>query len=191
MVIQMIKKLYHGTNMYFEEPDLAEAADFKDFGRGYYLTTNQFQAEKWAIRDLIDNDKNDVAYVYEYEFDTDDTKNLRILELLIYNEEWLDFIACNRTKKEENIQYDLIYDRMADSRGEILTEAIRDYINKIKTAKETLAIARFRDRNMNQYCFKTYEALAKIEKKRYAEVYRLNGKPKVIKWYKMEVENNG
>lgn len=191
MVIQMIKKLYHGTNMYFEEPDLAEAADFKDFGRGYYLTTNQFQAEKWAIKDLIDNDKNDVAYVYEYEFDTDDTKNLRILELLIYNEEWLDFIACNRTKKEENIQYDLIYDRMADSRGEILTEAIRDYINKIKTAKETLAIARFRDRNMNQYCFKTYEALAKIEKKRYAEVYRLNGKPKVIKWYKMEVENNG
>lgn len=191
MVIQMIKKLYHGTNMYFEEPDLAEAADFKDFGRGYYLTTNQFQAEKWAIRDLIDNDKNDVAYVYEYEFDTDDTKNLRILELLIYNEEWLDFIACNRTKKEENIQYDLIYDRMADSRGAILTEAIRDYINKIKTAKETLAIARFRDRNMNQYCFKTYEALAKIEKKRYAEVYRLNGKPKVIKWYKMEVENNG
>lgn len=187
----MIKKLYHGTNMYFEEPDLAEAADFKDFGRGYYLTTNQFQAEKWAIRDLIDNDKNDVAYVYEYEFDTDDTKNLRILELLIYNEEWLDFIACNRTKKEENIQYDLIYDRMADSRGAILTEAIRDYINKIKTAKETLAIARFRDRNMNQYCFKTYEALAKIEKKRYAEVYRLNGKPKVIKWYKMEVENNG
>lgn len=191
MVIQMIKKLYHGTNMYFEEPDLAEAADFKDFGRGYYLTTNQFQAERWAIRDLIDNDKNDVAYVYEYEFDTDDTKNLRILELLIYNEEWLDFIACNRTKKEENIQYDLIYDRMADSRGAILTEAIRDYINKIKTAKETLAIARFRDRNMNQYCFKTYEALAKIEKKRYAEVYRLNGKPKVIKWYKMEVENNG
>lgn len=191
MVIQMIKKLYHGTNMYFEEPDLAEAADFKDFGRGYYLTTNQFQAERWAIRDLIDNDKNDVAYVYEYEFDTDDTKNLRILELLIYNEEWLDFIACNRTKKEENIQFDLIYDRMADSRGAILTEAIRDYINKIKTAKETLAIARFRDRNMNQYCFKTYEALAKIEKKRYAEVYRLNGKPKVIKWYKMEVENNG
>lgn len=65
------------------------------------------------------------------------------------------------------------------------------YINKIKTAKETLAIARFRDQNMNQYCFKTYEALAKIEKKRYAEVYRLDGKPKVIKWYKMEVENNG
>lgn len=59
--------------IYYEEPDLAEALDFKDYGRGYYLTTNQSQAERWAIRNLTDNDINDVAYVYEYEFDTGNT----------------------------------------------------------------------------------------------------------------------
>lgn len=30
----MRKKLYHGTDIYYEAPDLAEALDFKDFGRG-------------------------------------------------------------------------------------------------------------------------------------------------------------
>ena len=184
----MRKKLYHGTNIYYEEPDLAEALDFKDFGRGYYLTTNQLQAERWAIRDLKDNDINDVAYVYEYEFDADNTKNLRILELLVYNKEWLDFITAHRTTVEKNIQYDLIFDRMADSRGPILVEAIRDYRNKIKTAEETLAIARFRDQNMNQYCFKTQEALEKIKRVKYEEVYKLNGNPKPKHWYKVEVK---
>lgn len=186
--MQMIKKIYHGTSIYYEEPDLAEAADFKDFGRGYYLTTNESQAAKWAIRYLKDNDLNDTAYVYEYEFDTDNTKNLKTLELLVYNKEWLDFIAYNRTTKERDIQYDLVFDRMADSRGAVLTKAIRDYINKKKTAAETLAIARFRDNDMNQYCFKTKEALDKIKRTRYTEVYRLNGSPNPKHWYKMEVK---
>ncbi len=180
--------LYHGTDIYYKEPDLAEAADFKDFGRGYYLTTNLSQAGRWAIRNLRNNDINDIAYVYEYEFDTDNTKNLRVLELLVYNKEWLDFIANNRTTVERNIQYDLIFDRMADSRGNVLTEAIRDYKQKKKTAEETLAIARFRDNNMDQYCFKTKEALDKIKRTRYAEVYSYNGNPKPKNWYKVEVK---
>lgn len=38
---------------------------------------------------------------------------------------------------------------------------------------------------MNQYCFRTKEALDKIKRTRYTEVYRLNGNPKPKHWYKM------
>lgn len=155
------------------------------------MTTNQSQAEKWAIRNLADNDINDVAYVYEYEFDTDNTKNLRVLELVVYNKEWLDFIAEHRTTMEKSIKYDLIFDRMADSRSPILAKAIREYKSKIKTAEETLVIARFRDQNMNQYCFKTQEALDIIRRTKYEEVYSLNRKPKSKRWYKCGGEING
>ena len=31
-------KLYHGTDAFFENPDLSMCRPFKDFGRGFYLT---------------------------------------------------------------------------------------------------------------------------------------------------------
>ncbi len=179
----MLKHLYHGTSIYFEEPDLSEAADFKDFGRGYYLTTNIEQAERWAIRTLNYNSMKDVAYLYEYEFDTNDLKGLRTLELLQYNKKWLDFIACNRTEIEREICYDLIYDRMADSRGMLLAKAIREYQGGFKTAAETLLIAKFKGNHYDQYCFKTSLALNTIKRKRYATLYNEGGNPKVIEWF--------
>ena len=47
--MQMIKKLYHGTKVYFDEPDLKKAKNRKDFGKGFYLTTNYDQAMRWEI----------------------------------------------------------------------------------------------------------------------------------------------
>ena len=113
--MQMIKKLYHGTKIYFDEPDLKKAKNRKDFGKGFYLTSNYDQAMRWAIKKLPNNDKNCTAYVYEYEFDTDNAKELHVLELLEYNKEWLDFITPNRHEGEKEIVYDLIHDRMAES----------------------------------------------------------------------------
>ena len=73
-----------------------KAKNRKDFGKGFYLTSNYDQAMRWAIKKLPNNDKNCTAYVYEYEFDTDNEKKLHVLELLEYNKEWLDFITPNR-----------------------------------------------------------------------------------------------
>jgi hypothetical protein len=40
--------LYHGTNKRLEAVDLAMSRDRRDFGRGFYTTTIQEQAERWA-----------------------------------------------------------------------------------------------------------------------------------------------
>lgn len=180
----MIKKLYHGTKAYFDVPDLKKARNRKDFGKGFYLTTNLEQAMKWAARRLPNNDNRYVAYVYEYEFNTDDTEELNVLELLEYNKEWLDFITPNRHEGEAVVVYDLIYDRMADSTGDELTANIELYWNKEKSAEEVLKVIKFREGNFDQYCFKTPKALDCLRRVRYAELYKLDRNLQICKWYK-------
>lgn len=37
-------KLYHGSNVPVNEPDLKHSKPYKDFGRGFYLSANRKQA---------------------------------------------------------------------------------------------------------------------------------------------------
>lgn len=50
MKISTVKRLYHGTDKEFDTFDFTKAKKFKDFGKGYYLTTDFRQAQKWAQR---------------------------------------------------------------------------------------------------------------------------------------------
>ncbi|MGL4485413.1 MAG: DUF3990 domain-containing protein, partial [Anaerovoracaceae bacterium] len=43
-----IVTLFHGTNRNFEAVDLSKSRDKRDFGKGFYLTTIESQANKWA-----------------------------------------------------------------------------------------------------------------------------------------------
>lgn len=40
--------LYHGTNIEFDKIDLAKSKPNKDFGRGFYLSTDYSQAMEMA-----------------------------------------------------------------------------------------------------------------------------------------------
>ncbi|MCD7737075.1 MAG: DUF3990 domain-containing protein [Lachnospiraceae bacterium] len=42
--------LYHGSNVEIEKIDLDLCRPYKDFGRGFYLTTIESQAGKMALR---------------------------------------------------------------------------------------------------------------------------------------------
>ena len=41
-------KLFHGTNEYFEVIDLSKGSKYKDFGQGFYLTSEQSTAMRMA-----------------------------------------------------------------------------------------------------------------------------------------------
>ena len=43
-------KLYHGSNVVIDSINLALCRPYKDFGRGFYMTDIEEQAEKMAIR---------------------------------------------------------------------------------------------------------------------------------------------
>jgi hypothetical protein len=43
-------KIYHGGFCPVEKPEIRASANAKDFGRGFYCTQLQSQAERWAKR---------------------------------------------------------------------------------------------------------------------------------------------
>lgn len=45
--------LYHGSYCIVENPDLSKCAIYKDFGRGFYLTTSKEQADRMCISLLM------------------------------------------------------------------------------------------------------------------------------------------
>ena len=60
-------RLYHGTNVDFDNIDLTKSRPNKDFGQGFYLSDNQWQAEELAAARVTLTGGEVV--VLEYDFD--------------------------------------------------------------------------------------------------------------------------
>lgn len=147
--------LYHGTNVRFTNIDLNKAKPFKDFGRGFYLTTSYKQAENWAKHKGM---FNNYAYIYCYTIDSVLYKALNILELLVYDKAWVDFITESRINQKET-DYDLIYDRMADNTYQGLSNALVKYKQGKVSAFDIIRDIQWKHGNADQYCFKTQKAV--------------------------------
>ena len=156
MKINSIKYLYHGTNQEFEAFDFGKAKAFKDFGKGFYLTTNLAQAQKWAQNKGRRENK---AYIYRYVVTPVVPDEWKILELLQYDKKWVDFITQCRIEGVET-DYDIIYDRMADSHAIDISESLRDYNEDKITADEVISKIKWKDSTKaDQFCFKNKRAV--------------------------------
>jgi len=103
--------LYHGSNICFEYIDLSKSKNFRDFGRGFYLTTLKGQAEAWAENMYI-RYGGDGEFVYEYVFN--ENIELKIKYFSDLNNEWLEMIKNNRTKGSIQHGYDAVYGPVAN-----------------------------------------------------------------------------
>lgn len=172
MQIESKKILYHGTAMSHDAIDLNKGGDFRDFGRGYYLTSSLQQAYAWATkkggRSLESPQK---CWIYAYSIQTI-PESFKIFELLEYNAEWLDFVTACRMYGIVT-DFDIVYDRMADSQYKELTEAIRNYGNKEIPSEEALKRIQFKShKKRDQYCFKTDRAIALLKRTETFEMIR-------------------
>jgi hypothetical protein len=103
--------LYHGSNQIFNTVDLSKSRDRRDFGRGFYLTTLQEQAEAWAVNMYIRyGGIGEFIYVFEFE----ESIELNIKRYPELNIEWLEMIKENRTKGGIQHKYDVIYGPVAN-----------------------------------------------------------------------------
>lgn len=82
----MLKTVYHGSRQSFSKPELSKSKNFKDFGKGFYVTENFFDALN------ILNFKE--GYVYEYELDTSDC----VIKTFNNTSELVDYVILNRTQ---------------------------------------------------------------------------------------------
>ncbi len=161
--------LYHGSNVEIFVIDLGFSVPYKDFGRGFYLTTLRDQAEKMALR--TSKFRGGEPWVTSFEV-PDDILTRPDLNVRIFNEvseEWARFIINNRNRKFNDTEspdcnsdgkYDVVYGPVGnDDVTFLLRQFTRGFIDET-ALKNGLAYKKASD----QYSFHTQRAIALLEK---------------------------
>lgn len=168
MKINTVKRLYHGTDQQFDSFDFSRAKMFKDFGKGFYLTTSFRQAQRWAQKKAY---QKEYTYIYSYRIAPVNTDEWDILELLRYDQTWLDFICQSRMRGKET-GYDIIYDRMADNQYTEISKVLQNYYSGKISADNALEKIKWTDFSADQYCFKNERALSLLQDRQMFIQYR-------------------
>lgn len=103
--------LYHGGADRIEKPDVRHSKRYLDFGCGFYLTSYENQARRWAIRKASRQERTPIVNVYEM---PDDLCDYKVLRFENENERWLDFVCSCRKGENFNKDYDIIIGNVAD-----------------------------------------------------------------------------
>jgi len=103
--------LYHGGTERIEKPDVRHSKRYLDFGCGFYLTTYENQAKRWAVRKASRQEKMPIVNIYEM---PDDLCDYNVLRFENENERWLDFVCSCRKGENLNRDYDIIIGNVAD-----------------------------------------------------------------------------
>ena len=162
-------KLYHGTDAFFERPDLSKCRPFKDFGKGFYLTPDLAVAKRMAGRCVERSDwQGAPKYVYAYDFDEADLSELNVRCFApTVDEGFALFVMANRQlrtrAKDHNRdnRFDIVLGPIADDKMGVL---FRKYEDGEVTLEHLINELKFKKLSM-QYSFHTNKALAKLELK--------------------------
>lgn len=156
-------KLYHGTNLRFENIDLAKSKPNKDFGQGFYLSDNYEQALELAkSRVALVGGQ---AIVLEYLFDENilTSDDLKILRFADYSEEWAKFILLNRNNPTATSahDYDIVIGPIANDRVGAQLWKYNNHTIDMPTLVKNL---RFMKGITIQYYFGTKRAIEKLKR---------------------------
>ncbi len=155
-------KLYHGTNAAIETIDLTKGLQYKDFGKGFYLTTERATAIRMAQKKArLFGGK---AILITYDFDESALES--DLNVKIFPEkasvEWFLFVDANRDRKREHPihHYDIVIGPIADD-GVVLQ--LTNYREGIYTPEQAAKL--LQDKYLDQqYFFGTTRALHFLHK---------------------------
>lgn len=145
--------LYHGSNQSVENPKILESKRALDFGAGFYLTSSQTQAEKWAKAVTLRRGiGTPTLNIFEF---SENINDLKVLKFEKANGDWLDFVVKNRKKMPLTESYDLIIGPVAN---DSTLPVINDYMDGRYTKEE--AINHLLPQNLkDQFAFLTEKAL--------------------------------
>ena len=127
--------VYHGSTEIIKNPDVVHSKKYLDFGRGFYITTFENQAKKWAVRKGMRQKKTAIVNVYEL---SEEWSGFRVLSFEKENEKWLDFVCACRKGQSLNKEYDIIIGNVADDdlqryNGDLLYQGLTlgELLNKV------------------------------------------------------------
>lgn len=143
-------KLYHSSYTSVNSPDILHSRDYLDFGKGFYLTSLEDQAVKYAQR-FIRRGQN--AWLNSYEFIFDDDK-WKVLEFKAYDKAWLDFVSKCRAG-EDKTDYDIVIGGIANDK---VIQTLDRYFEGELSVEDTLGLLKYEKPN-NQYCIRSQRML--------------------------------
>lgn len=158
-------RLYHGSHCRIASIDLGKSRDYKDFGKGFYLTPDFGRAVKMANRSVILNKGGSPEVTPFIFYKSQCPPDMKIKEFKSGNWEWAKFIMLNRDKTcrpPYAHDFDIVIGPVADSS---VDPEIKDYRQKygnnylLPENLRTLASRLKYNRNYIQYCFCTERAI--------------------------------
>lgn len=169
--------LYHGSYCAVEKPNLDKCARFKDFGKGFYLTTSKEQAQSFAkisaakakSRELISMQER-LAYVSS--FLVTDVAGLNIFAFETADIDWLHCIVAHRRDtafseiRKQMTSYDVISGKIANdnTNATILAYMGNVYGPMGSTQADSICInLLLPERLQDQFCFRSEKALSMLQ----------------------------
>lgn len=148
--------LFHGTNEDFTIIDLSKSRTGKDFGLGFYLTSDETVAQRQAERKFTQWGKGE-ARVFAYKWEGEVYADLNILRFENYSVEWANFILENRQNRTRHNQhqYDVVIGPIAN---DTIGFQIRRFQDGIISIEQFLEEIQFHTITM-QYLFATERAI--------------------------------
>lgn len=163
-------RLYHGSNIVIDSINLAMCRPYKDFGKGFYLTDIEEQAEKMAVRVAKIYGGFPVLNVFEIQDDFRKMSDLNIKDFGIQTtKEWANFVMNNRNRTFTDIKsvlcnkdnkYDIVIGPVADDNMALL---FRQYENEIIDFN-TLLKGMIYKKTSSQYSFHTESSIRLLRK---------------------------
>lgn len=162
--------LYHGSNVPIQAIDLSLAVPYKDFGRGFYLTSIPVQAERMARR--VARFRGGTPTVTEFAA-PDDLLSLGDLNTRIFDGvtvEWALFVINNRNRDFDDIsspdcntdlKYDVVFGPVGNDDITFLIEQFTNGFIGEERLREGLEYKKASD----QYSFHSEKAIAYLERK--------------------------
>lgn len=110
--------LYHGSNVEIRHIDLSKSARGKDFGKGFYLSEDEKQAEDMAVFKSLQTNSTPIVNSFEFDERAMSDHSLRVKIFKEYSLEWAEFVFKNRSNRSDTPvhEYDIVYGPIADDK---------------------------------------------------------------------------
>lgn len=162
--------LYHGSNLEIENISLDKCRPYKDFGKGFYLTSLYQQAWKMAVRVSKIYGGKPCVSVFEVPDNVFENTELNCLQFgNKVSKEWAVFVNNNRNRAFNNFQslecnldckYDIVVGPIADDDLALL---FRQFANEFINLDMLVEGMRYKELT-NQYSFHTDKAINFLSK---------------------------
>ncbi|MCR5413296.1 MAG: DUF3990 domain-containing protein [Kiritimatiellae bacterium] len=152
-------RLFHGSCTEVVKPLVGIGRAFVDFGKGFYLTILQDQAESWA-KTISGRRPGQTPVLNVYDFDIESCKKegYRHRFFETYDMEWLDYVVDSRHGGSKSSEYDVVEGGVANDK---VIDTVEDYENGVITAEQALGQLAYQKLN-HQLCILNQEVADKF-----------------------------